>query len=73
MLKEMAEVEMNGVDLFSTETHGTDGVKAVPLVDQGGPASFEENMRRVTELSNAPNDSSTPYKTMYEVRLDAIL
>ena len=64
---------MAEADIFSTETVDTDGLTAVPLVDQSGPAFFEENMRRVTELSNAPNDSSTPYKTMYEVRLDAIL
>ena len=64
---------MAEVDIFSTETLDNDGLAAVPHEDQGGPAFFEENMRRVTELSNAPNDPKTPYKTMYEVGLDAML
>ena len=59
-------------DIFSTEAVPTDGLAAVSDVDKNGPEFFEENMRRVTELSNAANDPSTPYKTMYEVFLDAI-
>ena len=58
-------------DVFSTEKLDTDGLKAVTDVGEDGPAFFEENMRRVTELSNADNDPSTPYQTMYEVCLDA--
>ena len=56
-------------DIFSTEVVPTDGLAAVSDGDENGPAFFEERMRQVKELTNAPNDPSTPYKTMYEVRL----